>query len=528
MVGAGPVGLTLACELARHGVRVRIIDQNAGPVNTSRAIAIQARTLEIFTQMGVVEPVLAGGHRIHGASMFAEGNRIVHLNFDEIDSPYPCAIDLPQSETERILTTHLEEFGVSVDRLTSLTGLTQTSDSVTALLTTDGREETLQVPYVAGCDGAHSSVRHLLGLEFDGESSPEEFILADARLDWPYPDDEWYLWFHEEGLFTVFPLPNGEYRIIAEAPDGRAPSQDPTFEEVRRILVHRGPKHAAIREPRWIGHFRISHRKVKEYQRGRVFVAGDAAHVHSPAGGQGMNTGVQDAFNLAWKLALVVAGTAPESLLESYSQEREPVARGVLALTDNMMSIATLRQPVSQKIRNRLIPILAGFDIIQQRLINRLAETSITYRGSPIVGQHGRWYASGPLPGDRALDASLKGGRRIFDLLRGPGFTLLLFTAESPGKEVMRDFTNIARYMRDGYTGEVRTWLIARSELEWGGEVALDLEGTAHQRYVAGLPCLYLIRPDGYIGFRSLSSYAMPLLEYLNQIFEPVPRENGE
>jgi hypothetical protein len=234
-----------------------------------------------------------------------------------------------------------------------------------------------------------------------------------------------------------------------------------------------------------------------------------------------MNTGIQDAYNLAWKLGMVLRGNAPERLLESYTAERQPVARSVSVLTENFSSIAALRSPIPQGIRNRLIPVLAGFEVFEHRLVNRLAEISVNYRNSPAVGQFGRWYTAGPAPGDRALDAPLSNGRRIVDLLRGTLHVVLLFTGEHPAREDVRGFENIERYMREGYGSEIATHVIARSEMPWSGSLILDADGAAHHMYGAGVPCVYLIRPDGYVGFRSLSADPLPLLGHLNRVYEP-------
>ena len=500
--------MTLAIDLARQGVACRILDRSPEPVRESRAIAIHARTLEVFAAMGVVDPVLAAGHRIHGANLFAEGRRILHFSFDELASPYPFAIDLPQSETERLLARRLADFGIRVERPVEVASLEQDAGGV--LL--DTGESTIRAGYAVGCDGAHSTVRHALGLGFEGQNDDEHFVLADVAADWDQPDDEWYLGFHEDGLLTLFPLPGGMYRIVAEVP----PDTPADFEHLKQIFAARGPKNARIGNPTWVSSFHVAHRKVDRYQVERVFLAGDAAHVDSPAGGQGMNTGIQDAHNLAWKLAMVLRGNAPESLVESYTAEREPVARSVVALTGNLTTVATLRHPVSQKIRNRLIPILAGFEVLEHRMVERLAEVSINYRSSPIVGQAGRWHAGGPMPGDRAPTGNLG------DLLRGARHVALLFAGDHPEPEDLLGFANIARYMRDGYPDEVTAYLVARSEVEkWVFRCVPDSDGSTHHAYAAGVPCVYLIRPDGYVGFRSLSADPLPLLEFLNRVYEP-------
>lgn len=225
-----------------------------------------------------------------------------------------------------------------------------------------------------------------------------------------------------------------------------------------------------------------------------------------------MNTGIQDAHNLAWKLAMVLRGNAPESLLETYTAEREPVARSVTALTENLTAVASLRQPISQKIRNRLIPVLAGFEVIEKRVVDRVSELAIHYRSSPIVSQTGRWYPASPLPGERAPHLHLPADHR---------HTVLLFTGAHPDPEDLRGFANIDRYMRQGYPDEVATHLVTRQDIEWEGSKILDAGGSIHRAYAAAVPCVYLIRPDHYVGFRSLTSDPLPLLEHLNRVYEP-------
>lgn len=522
VVGAGPVGLTMAAELARQGVACRIVDHApAAPSAGSRAVAIQARTLEIFADMGVVAAILESGHRIHGANLFAEGSRIFHFSFDELASPFPFAIDLPQPETERVITAHLRRFGFEVERSATLTGLVQDEHGVTARLDTPDGPSVIRAKYLIGCDGAHSSVRQLAAIPDGGSPPHENYLIADLPVEWDTPDDEWNFWFHEDGLFNLFPLGSGRYRMIADA-DAGAPADSA---QVASAFERRGPRNAVPGEPVWAGTFRTNRRQALSYQCGRVFVAGDAAHVQSPAGGQGMNTGIQDAYNLAWKLGMVFRGNAPESLLESYGAERQPVGKSMLALTSNMDAIAAMRHPISQGVRNRLLPILAGFEVFEQRIASRLAEISVNYRRSPIVGQSGRWYGSGPNPGDRAVDAPVGSGKRVFDLLGGTRHAVLIFTAEHPGEDDLRNLSNLERYMRDGYPREVSTHVISRAELPGRASTIIDSGGAAHHAYAAGVPCIYLVRPDGYVGFRGLTTDPLPLLEHLNRVYEPPMEE---
>ena len=514
VVGAGPTGLSLAIELRRHGVSPRVIDQSSGLVPGSRAVALHSRTLEIFESMGIAAEVVSAGHKIHGASVYAEGKRILHFSFDELDSPFPYALDLPQSLTERILLRALTESGVTVERGSALTGLQQGSGGIQAFIQHgSGFPERWEGKYVVGCDGAFSTVRHVSSIPTENGAAIETYVAAEVRLNSSLADDEWYLFFTEDGVLACAPLTAGIWRIIGDQrifPDSRA-------ESVRAVVK---ANIGEVSELEWIGTYGVQHRCAVRYQMDRVFLAGDAAHVYSPAGGQGMNAGIQDAHNLAWKLALAVQGKASPAVLDSYGSERESTAHSVLGLTEQLSTVSNLRGPVSQRIRNRILPFLAQFEIFQQRIARQVANASLNYRNSPIVSAHGRWYSPGPDPGDQALDATLADGTRLFDRLPSTKHTVLLFTAEHPSAENLRGFSNIARYMREGYPDDVRTILISRANVEWDGEHILDLGGSLHHRYGAGLPCSYVIRPDRYVGFRGLSAEPMPVLEYFGRLFE--------
>lgn len=467
----------------------------------------------------MVDGILAAGHRIHGANIFAEGHCILHFSFDELASPYRFAIDLPQADTERLLLDHLRTLGLEVERNVEVTGLIEDDTGVVLNAPDSG----LRADYVVGCDGAHSTIRQASGLSFQGDSPEEHFVLADVPLVWAGSDDEWHLWFHREGLLMLLPLSGGLYRVIADVGPAIWPLDE---SHLRALFEQRGPQNASLGSPTWMSSYRIEQRRLAEYRRGRVFMAGDAAHVYNPAGGQGMNTGIQDAFNLAWKLGMVLRGNAPESLLESYTVEREPVARSVAALTESITTLANLRHPISQQIRNKVMATVAGLELVETRFVGRLAELSTSYRLSPVVGQSGRWNQAGPLPGARAHNAPLESGRHLLELGRGRHL-VLLFAGSHPEQQDLRAFSNIDRYMRQGYADEVITCLIARLDLEWEGLKILDPDGTIHEAYGAAQACVYLVRPDGYVGFRSLTSDPLPLVEHLTRVYEPPLREDG-
>jgi 2-polyprenyl-6-methoxyphenol hydroxylase-like FAD-dependent oxidoreductase len=295
VVGAGPTGLVMASQLARHGVPVRVLEKNPGPSNISKALAVQARTLEVFDDMGIVEEAMDRGIRVRAANVYSNGHRLAHLGLASVDSSYNFALDLAQNETEMILGGYLKSFGVPIEWQVELLGFAQAADAVTATLKhADGREETVVTPWLVGCDGAHSTVRHTLGLPFEGAPYPEGWALLEAKIHWDLPADEWHLFIQPEGVFVVFPLRNGNWRMMADAEPyaGDGPLPQPTLEEFQRYIKERALPDATISDPVWMSPFRIHMRRAPHFRRRRAFLAGDAVHIHSPAGGQGMNTGI--------------------------------------------------------------------------------------------------------------------------------------------------------------------------------------------------------------------------------------------
>lgn len=538
VVGAGPTGLLMASELARHGVSCRVIDKRPHATTTSNAIALHARTLEVFEQLGIIEEVLAQGLKQHGASIYADGQRIIHVRFDDLDAPYPFILSLAQSETEHILGAHLERLGIQVERNVELLGFTQDEQSVTARLGhADGQEETITTPWLIGCDGAHSTVRHMLTMTFSGSAYPEAFALADVKLHWPLSDDEMHMFLGQDGILAVFPMRGGRYRLIVEtaAEAGEEKLPDPTLEELQGFLDKFAPAGSTASDPVWLAAFRTHLRQAAHTRQGRVFLAGDAAHIHSPAGGQGMNTGLQDAYNLAWKLALVNAGQAPASLLDTYEIERHPVAESVMRTTDLMIKGATLRSPIAQHIRNRLAPLLVQQDFFQQRMTAQLAELSINYRKSTLVAEYLHSHFShghllgGPRAGDRAPDAGplLRAdgtSARLFEALRGTQHTLLLLADADHQQESWEHLAALAEEISAHHRQQINVYLVAAGSTAPAGDtsgaaILLDPERALHQRYNAVGECLYLIRPDGYIGYRSYPADAARLDDYLKSLF---------
>jgi 2-polyprenyl-6-methoxyphenol hydroxylase-like FAD-dependent oxidoreductase len=541
IVGAGPVGLTAAIALTMHGVRCRIVDRNAARTDKSKALVLWSRSLELLDDLGGAAPFVDAGTRGHGASLYAGAKRLVHATFDDLDSPYPYVLMIPQSDTERILEERLASLGVTVERETEVTSVRPSADGVeTRIAHRDGSVETARFPWLVACDGAHSTVRHELGLEFAGEVEPNDWILADAHIDGALPDDEITLYWHERGVIVFFPIVGGRFRMIADVglAHGLDHPPDPTLEQVQQVLEERGPGGLRLHDPVWLSGFRIHERKLKNYRHGRVLLAGDAAHIHSPAGGQGMNTGMQDAYNLAWKLALVHQGRARDALLDSYDVERSAVGEVVLRNAAAMTRVATLRNPLAQALRNHLVPVIASLGFVQDRFKATLSEITIEYGGSPICDEHRGGLAAhawllggGVAPGGRALDAPLVdpatgATTSLYAALVGRPHVLLLLTGVEIDATAPDRLLAIARTVRARFGGDVESILVAPERIA-GGVASpgvrelLDPDRALHRRYAATTACLYLIRPDGYVGFRSLPAETAPLLAHLERYLVP-------
>jgi 2-polyprenyl-6-methoxyphenol hydroxylase-like FAD-dependent oxidoreductase len=522
VVGAGPVGLTMACELARRGVRCRIIDKAAAPASTSRALAIFPRTLEIFEMMGMIGPVLEAGHQLSGVAIYNRSGQIGHIGFSNLPSRYRFAVGLPQSETERLLTEHLKGYGVVVDRGKELLDLSQSSDGVQAVIRgSDGLDANFGSSWLIGCDGAHSSVRHQLSLSFDGSAYPETFLLADVKMDGPLDHIHIHLFLTEEGLVGVFPFRGDRCRIIVNTPTEAEdqPEGDLRLDEIQSIVESRTNSGIRLTDPVWLSRFGISHHKIREFRVGRIFLAGDSAHIHSPAGGQGMNTGIQDAMNLAWKLALVIHKKSPESLLDSYNEEREPVAKMVLSLTDRLTRFASSQGALGQQLRDALVPMVTGIHLVEDRIAETMAEIRIHYRHSSIVsGKTGHAVHAG----DRAPDCEFQQGAagealRLFDLFHKPTHHLLCF-ADADADMASKAYALRVEVGRQ-FNGLVDVLVVIRGTQADFSEVLFDWDGAAHALYEAEPGALVLIRPDGYIGFRGGARHIEALREHFERIF---------
>jgi len=548
VVGAGPVGLSLAVSLAQQGVPCRIIDKLPQRINQSRAAIVHARTLELFEHLGIVDQFLTVGIKAHGVHvMDRDGNTLIRPSLEGLPTHYSYLIGIGQDETERLLTEELTKHGVAIDRGISLSTLTQSADSVTTTLThADGKEETFVAAYVAGCDGAKSAVRHQLGLHLEGETLDVFWVTADVVMDCTYSTDELIAIPTESGFGFASPLPNGRWRVVVDMgpkPD-HLPAEIP-LEEVQKAADRVGLR-GKLSNPTWISPFGVNTRMTPTMQVGRVFLAGDASHVHSPVGGQGMNTGIQDALNLGWKLGLAMKGKATPALLDSYNVERHANAKRLLGFVGPATKMVNLRNPIAIKLRGLVMRAVShlGLTAIAAK---RASEIDIHYRHSPVVGEHhqgtGAWlkallhhephpdlfdcwdFGKGPHAGERAADAhSVSVGtaepKRLHeDWIGEYRHQLLVFTGKQPRAGRVAELAEFAAKTQASSGGMIRAQLVRLPEVEGPETALIDHEGEAHQHYGARHECLYLIRPDGYVAFRSQPVESAPLQEYLKRVF---------
>ncbi|MER7479205.1 FAD-dependent monooxygenase [Streptomyces sp. NPDC126510] len=491
VVGAGPTGLALATQLRACETPFRIVDRSLDRAKESRAPAIQPRTLEMLSAFGVADDLVDRGNAAVGLHLHLP-RRVLRVPVFDVgcdDTPYPFLLFLPQSETEATLTAHLDARDVTVERGTELLSAEPEGEYVTCRLRhRDGTEETVPARYVVGCDGAHSTVRSQAGIGFEGYAYPQTFLLADLEADGLAPGAA-HTYMTAAGLLFFFPLGTpATWRMIAMHPQD-APGDKISLHLLQQIADAWAPDAPTLRDPVWMSGFRIHNRGATHYRKGPFFLAGDAAHIHSPAGGQGMNTGIQDALNLGWKLAHVCRGAAPEELLETYEAERAPVGHGVRRVTDRAFTAGTSSHPALRLARRHLAPRVAPLLLratgARARLFRTVSELDVHYRRGPasVTGRHRP--RQGPRAGDRLPDAPAGLQRRVV----GPGYHLLL-------------------------TGPARLWPV---DLHLGRRHdLLTVHRLGSESPWPGLTHA-LVRPDGYVGYLAGGTDLTDLRAYLDR-----------
>lgn len=381
VIGAGPAGLAASTALHLLGVDTTVVDFAAGIRTESRAVGVQPRTLEQLARLGAAEPLVKRGLPRTGFVVATRDDVLLRIPYADLATPYPFVLLVPQYETEQVLEDALHGAGGQVLREHRVLSLTPQFDGVeVSIADPQGRVHAVRARYVIGCDGVHSEVRTGLGVAFEGEQDAQHYALADVRLTGLEETPSVRFTFAPAGLLTLSPLPDGAVRLVATVPE---PSTHYDRETVQRLLDQRGPRTSPLRVEQVVrsSGYHIATRLAERYRAGRVFLAGDAAHTHSPAGGQGMNTGIQDVINLSWKLASVLHGTGPDSLLDTYEPERRPTAAGVLRFTAQFTALAELSQPTLMSLRDQLIRAAAGIPEVPEYLADTMSQLTVSYPG---------------------------------------------------------------------------------------------------------------------------------------------------
>ena len=472
IVGAGPVGLFLASECARRGMRYRLVEERATQSEHSKALAIFPRTLEIFDMAGIAAPFLEAANRVTSVAVQTRERTLARMHFAPEQTRYAFVAMVPQDVTEKLLAAELRRRGGTVEYETKFVSAEENGGSIRAILERKGEPVEIRASFVIGCDGAHSAVRHLLNIPFEGAAYKDSFVLADVETNDAFPASELELCPSEFGPAAIFPMSATRRRIVASI--DRVEDGAPSLPLVRRILAERAPAGIEARSLGWSSYFRIHHRRVARLRVGRFFIAGDAAHIHSPFGGQGMNTGLHDVWNLAWKLDLFLSGRGNEVLLDSYGAERLPVIAQVIEITHLLTRVLGTPNRFAQALRDTVIPMVSHLAPFQHAFVQRLSELGISYGDSPIVDGSG----------ERFLDDSMRGGR-------GVGNRFLLFLGGDIDPATREAAIRLTESLPD----------------------VLELRSSP----TAGIT---LVRPDGYVAYAAPGGRGSPALTAVRSLLE--------
>jgi 2-polyprenyl-6-methoxyphenol hydroxylase-like FAD-dependent oxidoreductase len=504
IVGAGPTGLMLANQLVRRGIRTMIIDRHAGPARETRALGVQARTMEIYAHLGIIDSALTLGRKALAANFWAQGKHAARIPLGDIgqdESPYPFLLILGQDDNERLLGENLRKLGGDVQWNNELVVLAQDADGVTTTLKQpDGSLRNLRAAWVGGCDGSRSAVRELSGIAFDGAPYEHVFFVADVEMTGPMTPGELAVYMWKEGFHLLFPMRGTDHwRIVGILPAALRGRDDVTFDEVLPAVRAELGADLVLGNCSWFSTYRIHHRRAERFRDRRCFLMGDAAHVHSPVGAQGMNTGLQDAYNLAWKLALVIQGRAAPTLLDSYEAERIPVAERLLSTTDRAFSLIVSDTAFAGLLRTQVIPKLAAFamhfEAVRKFAFMTISQTGIEYRHSPLSKTLDGVPEEAPRAGDRfpwmrvRLDGTASTGD-FFNAIDDTRFTLLLFGQDAPADASLH------------FEGRLRIIRVPADP---------DNDHEAARLHIP-LPSFYLLRPDGHVLLAGVNPGALSVI----------------
>lgn len=542
VVGAGPTGLALATDLLRHGISVRIIDVADKPSELSRAVVVLPRTIEEFRLRGMHERLLEVSEPVHRFLSYYKDQMVFNVGYEGIHSNFNFLLNVSQCDTEAVLRDELKRLGGEIEWGVSLNSFVDKGDAVQVQLNhPDGVSEVQEVAFMMGADGAHSTVRHGLGIEFKGGAYKDVWLLADVDIAWSLPHGNSYTFFGDDAVLAVFPMPGDRYRLYILQPLERELGRDPTFDDIKVAVERVIPGKCTLSNPGWMSEFHCHHRKVEHYclPKGRIFLGGDAAHIHSPETGLGMNTGIQDSFNLAWKLARVLRGQAPQSLLGSYDKERSYIGDEVVKFSDITHRMMAQFSPFVRKMRS---PILRLFTKYYQRHPADMElgfQLRIQYRASQFIENQGKpeGFHSGPvvkagvrLPGGQVLPtharAEVKNAISLYDHFDPCQYQLLVLT----GPEItdalcheLRELLGVIAPVRDQIAPVIVSNELADTRLG-DMDATLFADPTLEYHYTCGAlhGAVYVVRPDGYIGFAGHPVRADAVATYLKKVMKDI------
>ena len=497
VVGAGPTGMTVAIELARRNVNVRIIERRTKPSSHSKALVMHARTLELMDILGVADEMVSHGYTSPGIDFSANSNKPLRANMHKLDTQFPYILILPQAETEKILEQYLNKLGVEIERGRTLTGFSETENGVCGTIEcVEGGTFDFDARYIVGADGVHSTVRKIIGLPFEGSRYNWTAFLGDVRLHGHHAEGGTEQFSNDCGLGFIVPFEDGFHRVVTidRNYQGDRETRELKLEELQKSIVSILEKQIELTDPKWLTRWGSSLRLVPQYRVGRAFLSGDAAHTHSPAGGQGMNTGIQDAFNLAWKLAFVVKGEASEALLDTYNLERHEVGKRVLRISDFLLRSLLLRQTLLRKLREALFRLFIPLPPLQQKLTLNLSGLGIRYNTG-----------NGKLAGMRIPDMELMNAEhekvRLYKLLSFYGYTLLIFIDPNQAQSARKQIDQILCNADD----MLRSYVILNSGLpklhNFKANTLVDYRGDFENKLGSKTNRVILVRPDAYVAF---------------------------
>ena len=526
IVGAGPSGLMMASMLIKHNISCRIIEKKAHQTKLSKALGVHARTLEIFEKMGLVESFLERGNPTYSVTLYFEGQSLLNLTLDSIQSDYKEVLVIPQSETERLLKDFIEKKGCRVEYDKELIDFKDTDGLVQASVHNhDGSFEEIRAKYLIACDGAHSLCRQKSNIDFIDKKYTSLWALCDVKIKWPYSYKELQVFMSNNGILAVFCMKNDCVRLVTEVNESEREEvmKNLTLDYFKKVISKRAKAYDwELSSPGWMSHFEIHHRIAEKLRLGRVFLLGDAAHIHSPVGGQGMNTGIQDAYNLSWKLAEVLKGHAPISLLESYSNERGKVIKEIVSMTHAQTIALGLKSALFMFFKKKLLPFMMSFHFMRVKITNLLSQVSRNYKGSSIVKDDWPLFKISYLKaGERFPNFIIKKNNKSLKLSSVLDDTShhVLFFLDSKKVFLFNEMLKKYSETLKSYLPKIKSHFFSSSTKDVNNQALSFISQAQYKSLGVKKSAIFLIRPDGYIGFSSGYSDLRRLVSFLEKTY---------